>query len=53
MVCADMKASVRSKCCRTTYELNDGIPEYKSTLTPEKYACFISNFKKVSLKLKL
>ena len=53
MVWADMKAFVRSKCCRTTYELNDAIAEYKRTLTPEKCACFIRHLKKVLLILKL
>jgi hypothetical protein len=34
MVWADMKAFVRSKCCRTTCELNNAIAEYKKT--PDK-----------------
>ena len=47
MVWADLKAYVRSKCCRTTYELNNAIAEYKKTLTPEKCGRFIGHLKKV------
>ncbi len=46
-VWADMKAFVRSKCCRTTNELNYAIAEFKRTLTPEKFANFIRHLKKV------
>ena len=53
MVWADMKASVRSKCCRTTKELNDGIAVYKSSLTPEKCACFIMQFEKSMIETKI
>ena len=50
IIWADLKAYVRSKCCRTTYELNNAIAEYKKTLTPEKCGRFISHLKKVWTK---
>ena len=48
VVWADLKAFVRSKCCRNTFELNNEIAEYKkkTLLAPEKCSSFISHLKK-------
>ena len=47
MVWADLKAFVGSKFCRTTFEFNNALAEYKKTLTPEKCSKFIKHLKKV------
>jgi hypothetical protein len=47
MVWADLKAFVRSKCCRTKCGLNNAIAEFKKTLTPDKCGRVISHLKKV------
>ena len=47
MVWADMKAFIASKFCRNLVEVKDAIFGYKTSLTPEKCARFISHLKKV------